>query len=84
MRPAVAPDAVFYAWCKRLGSAIRTRRRADGLTLKDLARRTGLAIGTIGQIETAVTAPSIHSLLVLAQALRVRLVDLLPDIVPPS
>lgn len=53
----------------RLGVTVRETRKARGLTLKQLARRTGLSVSLLSQIERAETAASIASLYRLARAL---------------
>jgi len=62
-----------------MGDRIRARRHAQGLTLKAIARRSGIAIGTISQIERAASAPSVSSLFAIARALGAKVTDLLPE-----
>lgn len=60
-----------------IGRGILARRTALGLTLKQLARRTGLSISLISSVERAHTGASVSALLRLATALDCRIVDFL-------
>lgn len=53
----------------QLGSAIRHRRKALGLTLDEVARAAELTTGFISQIERGISAPSLSSLMAVAAAL---------------
>ncbi|HET7714010.1 MAG TPA: XRE family transcriptional regulator [Bauldia sp.] len=65
----------------RLGAKVRARRRDRELTLTDLARRTGLSIGFLSQVERDITAPSLSSLALIAGALDARVQDFIRE--PP-
>ncbi|MBW6494391.1 MAG: cupin domain-containing protein [Burkholderiaceae bacterium] len=52
-----------------LGSQLRQRRRAKGLTLTELSRLAGLSVGLLSQIERGVSAPSLKSLMQISAAL---------------
>lgn len=65
----------------RLGGKVRSRRRDQGLTLTDLAGRTGLSIGFLSQVERDITAPSLSSLALIARALEARVHDFIRE--PP-
>lgn len=52
-----------------LGSAVRARRHALGLTLHDVSERTGLSVPFLSQIETSFATPSLTSLFVVARVL---------------
>ncbi|KUO77272.1 MAG: MerR family transcriptional regulator [Desulfosporosinus sp. BRH_c37] len=54
-----------------LGDKIRTKRMEKQLTLKDLAKRTGVTQGFLSQVERGLTDPSITSLRRIAHALDV-------------
>ena len=54
-----------------LGEQIRNVRKSRGITLKELAERTGLSIGYISQIERDLTDPSLSTLRKLSEALDV-------------
>lgn len=56
-----------------LGERIKTRRKALGLTLQQLAERSSLSAPFISQAERDLTTPSLVSLLALADALEVEL-----------
>lgn len=64
--------------CAEIGRAMRARRSALGLTLKQLARRTDLAAEQLSRIERGSTTTRLSSLLRVAQALRCDAADLLP------
>lgn len=54
-----------------LAVRLRSRRQELGLTLKEVADRTGLSVGFISQIERGITMPSITSLIAVARVLDV-------------
>ena len=59
-----------------IGETIRGLRKDRGLTLKQMARRTGLRVSLLSQIERAESSASISSLYKVATALDVRIQDL--------
>jgi DNA-binding NtrC family response regulator len=56
-----------------VGARLRERRSGAGLTLKQLANRTGLSVSLISQIELGKSAASMSTLYKLAAALQVRM-----------
>ena len=52
-----------------LGEHVRNIRKKRGITLKELAEKTGLSIGYISQIERNLTDPSLSTLRKLSAAL---------------
>ena len=56
-----------------VGRRLRERRTGGGLTLKQLANRTGLSVSLISQIELGKSAASMSTLHKLATALQVRM-----------
>ncbi len=62
-----------------IGETIRGLRKDRGLTLKQMARRTGLSVSLLSQIERAESSASISSLYKIATALDVRIQDLFGD-----
>jgi DNA-binding NtrC family response regulator len=54
---------------RSLGDAIRTLRKTQELTLKQIARRSGLSVSLLSQIERAESSASIDSLYRIAAAL---------------
>jgi len=56
-----------------IGTRIRTRRHEAGLTLKQLANRTGLSVSLISQIELGKSAASMSTMYKLAAALGVKM-----------
>ena len=59
-----------------IGETIRGLRKDRGLMLKQMARRTGLGVSLLSQIERAESSASISSLYKVATALDVRIQDL--------
>jgi len=59
-----------------IGRQIRDLRKARGLTLKQMSRRTNLSVSLLSQIERAESSASVGSLFKVATALDVRLTDL--------
>jgi len=64
---------------KTIGRNLRERRKEQELTLKQTARRTGLSISLLSQIERAESSASVSSLYKLARALDCSLTDLFGD-----
>lgn len=62
---------------ERLGQAIRRRRKAMGKTMAQVAQETELTAGFISQVERAISAPSLSSLLSIAAALHTTIEQLL-------
>ena len=56
-----------------VGGRLRERRQGSGLTLKQLANRTGLSVSLISQIELGKSAASMSTLHKLATALQVKM-----------
>ncbi|MFF4953964.1 helix-turn-helix domain-containing protein [Streptomyces chattanoogensis] len=61
----------------RVGTGVRRRRRALELTLAELARRTGLSVPFLSQVENDRARPSMRSLQKIADALETTAVRLL-------
>ena len=61
---------------KVIGETIRTYRKDKSLTLKQMARRTGLSVSLLSQIERAETSASISSLYKISVGLGVKVRDL--------
>ncbi len=59
-----------------IGETIRNLRKDRTLTLKQMARRTGLSVSLLSQIERAESSASISSLYKVATSLEVRIQDL--------
>ena len=59
-----------------IGRTIREQRKARGLTLKQMSRRTNLSVSLLSQIERAESSASVSSLFKVATALDVPLTDL--------
>ena len=58
---------------QEVGRRLRERRNAAGLTLKQVANRSGLSVSLISQIELGKSAASMSTLHKLATALQVRM-----------
>lgn len=67
------PEAAVH---QALGQAIRDARKAKDLTLKQMARRTGLSVSLLSQIERAESSASISSLFRIANALGMKMSQL--------
>jgi two-component system OmpR family response regulator len=65
---------------REIGARLRARRGAAGLTLRQVANRTGLSISLISQIELGKSAASLASLYKLSRALRSKLSQLVDQI----
>jgi len=61
---------------KVIGETIRTLRKEKSLTLRQIARRTGLSVSLLSQIERAETSASISSLYKISVGLQARIRDL--------
>ena len=68
---------------EQLGAAIRERRKALGLTLADMAKRTSVSLGYLSQIELGKNSASIETLYRIALGLRVRVADLFQSVQTP-
>ncbi|MDH5493055.1 MAG: response regulator, partial [Myxococcales bacterium] len=62
-----------------IGETIRGLRKERGLTLKQMARRTGLSVSLLSQIERAESSASISSLYKISSSLDVRIRELFGD-----
>src|SRR6266567_3409347 len=56
---------------QRLGETVRLLRQRAGLSIQDVAKRTGLSNGMISQLERARAMPSVRTLRLLSIALDV-------------
>lgn len=66
-----------------LPANLRRLRSAAGLTVVELARRTGVARATLTQIEAGTGNPTLETLYALANVLRVPLSELIAEAPPP-
>ena len=64
---------------RTIGDTIRNLRKEKDLTLKQMAKRTGLSVSLLSQIERAESSASISSLYKIAVALDARIQDLFGD-----
>jgi transcriptional regulator with XRE-family HTH domain len=62
-----------------VGSEVRKRRKAQGLTQEQLAEKSGLTFSYLSTVETDKRDPSVSTLIALAHALGARPGDLLED-----
>ena len=58
---------------REIGQQVRTRRSETGLTLRQVATRTGLSVSLISQIELGKSAASVSTLYKLSRALHVKM-----------
>jgi len=59
-----------------LGNVIRERRKALGLTLAQMAQRTGVSLGYLSQIELGKNSASIETLYRISLGLGIRMSEL--------
>jgi len=64
------------ALCEALGNAIRQRRKALGLTLAQMAQRTGVSLGYLSQIELGKNSASIETLYRISLGLGIKMSEL--------
>lgn len=62
---------------RAIGTRLREARKAQGMTLTELASRTGLTKGFLSQVERDLTSPSVGSLVRLCDALGIGAGELL-------
>jgi DNA-binding response OmpR family regulator len=67
-----------------LGTAIRERRKALGLTLAQMAQRTNVSLGYLSQIELGKNSASIETLYRISLGLGVKIADLFQSVQVPS
>ena len=65
-----------------LGAAIRERRKALGLTLAQMAQRTGVSLGYLSQIELGKNSASIETLYRISLGLGMRISELFQTVQP--
>ncbi len=65
---------------EQLGIAIRERRKALGLTLAEMSKRSEVSLGYLSQIELGKNSASIETLYRIALGLRVRVADLFQSV----
>lgn len=65
------PVAIAEDGDQRLGETIRLLRQRAGLSIQEVAKRTGLSSGMISQVERALATPSVRTLRLLSIALGV-------------
>ena len=68
---------------EQLGAAIRERRKALGLTLADMAKRTNVSLGYLSQIELGKNSASIETLYRICLALGIKMADLFQAVQRP-
>jgi transcriptional regulator with XRE-family HTH domain len=71
-RPKVSADETITL----IGARIRTLRLKQGLTLKDVAERTGVSVSMLSMLERGVASASVGTLVSVASALGVHMYDL--------
>jgi len=67
-----------------LGTAIRERRKALGLTLAQMAQRTSVSLGYLSQIELGKNSASIETLYRISLGLGVKMADLFQAVQTPT
>ena len=64
---------------RNIGQTIRNVRQQQGLTLKQLARRTSLSVSLLSQIERAESSASVSSLYKISSGLSIKVSTLFGD-----
>jgi CheY-like chemotaxis protein len=67
-----------------LGAAIRERRKGLGLTLAQMAQRTGVSLGYLSQIELGKNSASIETLYRISLGLGIKMSELFQTVQPPT
>ena len=82
---AACPTGTIAAALDLVGPRLKSIRKERGVTLTDLAERTGISKSTLSRLENGQRRPSLELLLPLAQAYRVPLDDLVgaPEVADP-
>src|SRR3989454_9006198 len=73
----VSPEAVERGLAARAGRRVRALREARGLSLRDLARRTGVSTPMLSQVERGETSPTLAVAAKIAGGLELSLSQLL-------
>lgn len=66
-------DPKVKIWAERIGHRLRSARKAQGLSLKDLSRLSGSTLPTLSHIERGTRDVKLSTIVALANALRVDL-----------
>lgn len=67
-----------------IGHTIKELRSRQGLTLEELAEKSGCTPGFISQVERNQAVPSVTTLYAIADVLGVRVTDFFPDVTNPT
>lgn len=70
------------SWCEVIGSAIAERRKAAGMTQRDLAERTGIDQAAVSRIEAGRANPTLNTLDALARGVGCDLIVTLGERAP--
>lgn len=62
-----------------IGKKINAARLREGLTIRDLAEKTGLSIGFISNLERDQTSPTLSNLEIICPPLKINLLDLIAE-----
>ncbi len=68
----------------KLGSRIRELRKERGISLEELAKKSGVAVGSLSRIENGKGGGTFRTLEKVAEALRVSMAELYHDLEAPS
>ncbi|MFD3700325.1 helix-turn-helix domain-containing protein [Streptomyces sp. NPDC058646] len=68
----------------RVGLRVRELREAQGMSLSELARRSGIGKGTLSELESGRRNPTLETLYALTTALKVPLSTALLDLTSPA
>jgi transcriptional regulator with XRE-family HTH domain len=78
--PSVLPPDFEHLLTRSVGSHVRIERNRRGLTLQDVAKRSGLSIGMLSKVENGQISPSLKTLGRLSRALDVPVTTFFRDI----
>ncbi|MDI9502589.1 MAG: helix-turn-helix transcriptional regulator, partial [Bacillota bacterium] len=60
-----------------IGKRIRAQRKTENLSLEQVAKRTGLSIGYLSNLERDLTSPTFDNLILICTAIGVSVVELI-------
>ena len=67
-----------YVIAQKIGKKIRLARRKNKQTQEEVAEKSGIHVSTLGRIERGESNPPVQTINKIAQALKVKVKDLIP------
>jgi transcriptional regulator with XRE-family HTH domain len=74
----------MYTTIRVIGLIVKELRSRRGMTLEELAEKSGCSPGFLSQLERNLVAPSIVTLYAIAEVLGVKITDFFPDVTNPT